>query len=213
MAGSRFTTRPESVLEDPGARAVATLYAESFLSAAAANSTPDAPEELSSFLTDVLAKFPEFRDVLLSDFAGRDEKLKIIDRVIAPRCSEFFANFLRVLVRHGRMELLPVINEVVVRLQETAAGRQRVKLRSARTLTPKARGDIVAALKARFGFDPILEEFIDPQLLGGVVLQIGDTVFDSSLRSRLKALQGRLVEKTFNEIQSRRDRFSHPEGD
>jgi F-type H+-transporting ATPase subunit delta len=111
------------------------------------------------------------------------------------------------------MELLPVINEVVVRLQETAAGRQRVKLRSARTLTPKARGDIVAALKARFGFDPILEEFIDPQLLGGVVLQIGDTVFDSSLRSRLKALQGRLVEKTFNEIQSRRDRFSHPEGD
>jgi F-type H+-transporting ATPase subunit delta len=213
MAGSRFTTRPESVLEDPGARAVATLYAESFLSAAAANNTPSAPEELSSFLSDVLAQFPEFRDVLLSDFAGRDEKLKIISRVIAPRCSEFFANFLRVLVRHGRMELLPVINEVVVRLQETAAGRQRVKVRSARSLTSKARGDIVAALKARFGFDPILEESIDPQLLGGVVLQIGDTVFDSSLRSRLKALQGRLVEKTFNEIQSRRDRFSHPEGD
>jgi len=213
MAGSRFTTRPESVLEDPGARAVATLYAESFLSAAATNNTPSAPEELSSFLTDVLAQFPEFSDVLLSDFAGRDEKLKIISRVIAPRCSEFFANFLRVLVRHGRMELLPVINEVVVRLQETAAGRQRVKVRSARLLTSKARADIVAALNARFGFDPILEESIDPQLLGGVVLQIGDTVFDSSLRSRLKALQGRLVEKTFNEIQSRRDRFSHPEGD
>ncbi|MEY3174008.1 MAG: F-type ATPase subunit delta [Planctomycetota bacterium] len=213
MAGSRFATRPESVLEDPGARAVATLYAESFLSAAAANQVSAAPEELSSFLSDVLTRFPEFQDLLLSDFAGRDQKLQIIDRVIAPRSSEFFANFLRVLVRHGRMELLPVINEVVVRLQEVAAGRQRVKVRSARPLTGKARSDIQASLKTRFGFDPILEESIDPQLLGGVVLQIGDTVFDSSLRSRLKSLQGRLVEKTFNEIQSRRDRFSHPEGD
>lgn len=213
MAGSRFTTRPESVLEDPGARAVATLYAESFLSAAAANQVPGAPEELSSFLTEVLGRFPDFRDVLLSDFAGRDQKLQLINRVIAPRCSEFFANFLRVLVRHGRMELLPVINEVIVRLQEVASGRQRVKVRSARSLTGKARDNIKTALQGRFGFEPILEESIDPQLLGGVVLQIGDTVFDSSLRSRLKSLQGRLVEKTFNEIQSRRDRFSHPEGD
>ncbi|MFO0252168.1 MAG: hypothetical protein ACK56X_23255 [Planctomyces sp.] len=46
-----------------------------------------------------------------------------------------------------------------------------------------------------------------------MVLQVGDTVFDSSLRSRLKSLRARLVEKAFNEIQSGRDRFSHPEGD
>ncbi|MFM7055974.1 MAG: ATP synthase F1 subunit delta [Planctomycetota bacterium] len=192
---------------------MATLYAQSFLSAAVANQVPTASEELASFLTDLLARFPEFRDVLFSDFAGRDQKLQLINRVVAPRCSEFFANFLRVLVRHGRMELLPVINEVMIRLQERSAGQQRVKVRSARPLTSNARTEIRKALKTRFSFDPILEESIDPQLVGGVVLQIGDTVFDSSLRSRLKSLQGRLVEKTFNEIQSRRDRFSHPEGD
>ncbi|MFM8478099.1 MAG: FoF1 ATP synthase subunit delta, partial [Planctomycetaceae bacterium] len=165
MAGSRFTTRPESVLEDPGARAVATLYAESFLSAAAANHEPAATEELSSFLSEVLGKHPDFRDVLLSDFAGRDQKLQLIARVIAPRCSEFFANFLRVLVRHGRMELLPAIHEVIVRLQEVASGGQRVKVRSARSLTDKARHSISTTLKTRFGFEPILEESIDPQLL------------------------------------------------
>ncbi|MEY3457058.1 MAG: F-type ATPase subunit delta [Planctomycetota bacterium] len=213
MAGSRFATRPESVLEDPGARAVATLYAQSFLSAAQANQAVSAEEELESFVREVLGKFPEFREILLSDFAGRDEKLQIINRSIAPQCSEFFANFLRVLVRHGRTELLPVILEVVIRLRETAAGKQRVRVRSPRPLTSNARNQISASLKARLGFEPILEESIDPQLIGGVVLQIGDTVFDSSLRSRLKTLQGRLVEKAFNEIQSRRDRFSHPEGD
>ncbi|MCA9036130.1 MAG: F0F1 ATP synthase subunit delta, partial [Planctomycetaceae bacterium] len=47
---------------------------------------------------------------------------------------------------------------------------------------------------------------------GGLIIQVGDTVYDSSLRSRLQQLRGRLVEKALNEIQSGRDRFSHTEG-
>ena len=69
------------------------------------------------------------------------------------------------------------------------------------------------SLRTQFGFDAILEESVDAELLGGIVLQVGDTVYDSSLRSRLKMLQGRLVERAFNEIQIGRDRFSHPDGD
>jgi F-type H+-transporting ATPase subunit delta len=149
----------------------------------------------------------------MSDSVGRDEKLGILDRVIAPRATEFFVNFLRVLVRHGRFSMLPVIREVVVRLTEIESGKQRVRVRSARPLSQTSREEIRSSLKGRFGFDPILEESVDADLLGGMVLQVGDTVFDSSLRSRLKSLRARLVEKAFNEIQSGRDRFSHPEGD
>ena len=139
--------------------------------------------------------------------------LPILERVVAPRSSQFFVNFLQVLVRHGRLSMLPVIREVVVRLTEIESGKQRVRVRSARALTQTSRDEIRASLRGRFGFDPILEESVDAGLLGGMVLQVGDTVFDSSLRSRLKSLRARLVEKAFNEIQSGRDRFSHPEGD
>ena len=54
---------------------------------------------------------------------------------------------------------------------------------------------------------------VDESLIGGLVIQVGDTVYDSSLRTRIKTLAGRLTERTLNEIQSGRDRFSHPEGD
>lgn len=101
----------------------------------------------------------------------------------------------------------------MVRLTEIESGKQRVRVRSARPLSQTSREEIRSSLKGRFGFDPILEESVDADLLGGMVLQVGDTVFDSSLRSRLKSLRARLVEKAFNEIQSGRDRFSHPEGD
>ncbi len=213
MSDASFKSSPASVLEDPGTLAVATMYAQSYLTAAAENGVTAPEEELNSLVDDVLAKNPEFGELLSSDLIGRDDKLSIVDRVLAPKCSEFFANFLRVLIRHGRISMLPQIQAVLEKLQEEASGKRRVRVKSARALSTSSRSQIVAHLKSTFDFEPVLQETIDASLLGGVILQVGDTVYDSSLRSRLKQLKGRLVEKAFNEIQSGRDRFSHPEGD
>ena len=213
MSEVRLKTRPDSVLEDPGALAVATLYAQSYLSGAALNGISAPEEELNSLLDDLLAAEPEFSDLLMSDSLRRDDKLAIVERVIAPGSSAYFANFLRVLIRHGRVELLPMIRQVLVRVQEEATGKRRVRVKSAKPLSDGSRSQIREKLKSKFGFDPVLQETVDALLIGGLVLQVGDTVYDSSLRSRLKQLKGRLVEKALNEIQSGRDRFSHPEGD
>lgn len=213
MARQQLKTRPDSVLEDPGALAVAGMYARSYLAAAAANQVAQPEDELNSFLDDVLIAHPEFADLLCSDFVGRDEKLGVVDRVIAPRSSEFFANFLRVLIRHGRCGLIGLIRQVVIQVQEQLAGKQRVRVRAARALSEQSRRQLVEQLRGKLGFEPVLQESVDESLVGGLIIQVGDTIYDSSLRSRLKQLSGRLVEKALNEIQSGRDRFSHPEGD
>jgi F-type H+-transporting ATPase subunit delta len=208
-------TRPDHVLEDPGALAIASLYARSYLDAARRNGIPDtdAEEELATFVDEVVQKFPELSTILASESIGRDDKLALIDRSIAPRCTEFFCNFLKVLVRHGRGDLIRSIRQVMVRIREELAGQRRVELRLARPLSDYSRTKLYDHLKSTLGFDPLLRETVDPALIGGLVIQIGDTVYDSSLRTRLKQLSGRLVERAFNEIQSGRDRFSHPEGD
>ncbi|MEQ9410831.1 MAG: ATP synthase F1 subunit delta [Fuerstiella sp.] len=206
-------TRPDHVLEDPGAKAVASLYARSYLSAARENGFDGADEELTSFVDDVLANHPEFRELLVSDFVSRDAKLGVVERSLAPHCSEFFANFLKVLVRHGRIGLIEQIRSVVTLVREELAGQQRVQVRSAKPLSDHSRGQVWEQLKNKLGFDPILQESVDESLIGGLIIQVGDTVYDSSLRTRLKSLAGRLTERTLNEIQSGRDRFSHPEGD
>lgn len=209
----QLKTRADHVLEDPGAKAVASLYARSYLTAAKQNGVSDAPEELASFVDDVLTTSPDFHNLLVSDSLGRDEKLGLIDRVVAVKSTEFFANFLKVLVRHGRIDLIGAIREVVVQVQEELTGSHRVQIRSAKALSDKSRDEITTQLKNKLGFDPILLESVDESLIGGLIIQVGDTVYDSSLRTRLKTLTGRLTERTLNEIQSGRDRFSHPEGD
>ena len=213
MSDTNTKQRSDSALEDPGTLAVATMYARSYMSSAVQNGVTAPEEELNSLVDDILGRYPEFENLLMSDSVGRDDKLGIVDRVIAPKSSEFFANFLRVLIRHGRITMLPMIQSVLGRLQEEAAGKRRVRVRSARPLSDQARAQICNDLRSKLGFEALLQETVDASLIGGMILQVGDTVYDSSLRSRLKQLKGRLVEKAFNEIQSGRDRFSHPEGD
>ena len=212
MSDARIKHRPDSVLEDPGTLAVATMYARSYMTAAAQAGIAAPEEELNSLVNDVLGRFPEFEELLMSDLVGRDDKLAIVDRVFAPQGSEFFMNFLRVLIRHGRIAMLPLIQNVLGRLQDEAAGKRWIRIRTARPLSDASRTQIREQVQSKLGFEAILRETIDATLIGGMILQVGDTVYDSSLRSRLKLLKGRLVEKAFNEIQSGRDRFSSPEG-
>jgi len=208
----QLQTKIPSVLEDPSVQAVARVYADAFLDAVGENGE-SALEEFGSFLDDVLAKHPELERILMAGMLNRDDKLGIIERVVAPFGSEIFTNFLRVLARHERMELLPVILREGWLKWEIRQGNKRVRVCSSEKLTEETMQRIGKTLGKKFSFKPILIPEVDKQMLGGVVIQIDDTVYDSSLRTRLKQLQERLRQRSLNEIQSGRDRFSHSERD
>ena len=64
-------------------------------------------------------------------------------------------------------------------------------------------------LAALTGATPISEVSTDPDLIGGLVVQVGDHRYDASVKSRLAQLRQRLIEGKMHEIQSRRDQFSY----
>ena len=210
----KLQTRIASVMEDPGTMQIARVYASAFLDAAKATVGVDsALEEGQSFVDDVLAKNAEFERVLVSPMVNKDVKVKLIDRTVAGRGSEFFTNFLRVLARHDRLDLLPSILQAARIQNERSSGRKRVSVRTAKPLSDDSRQAISDRLRTAFAFEPILEAETDPSLIGGMVIRVDDTVYDSSLRTRLKQLRSRLRERSLHEIQTGRNRFSHPEGD
>jgi len=205
---SQLQTRIPSVLEDPSAQAVARVYADAFLQAVGEKSG-ELLEEFTSLQDDVLAKNREFSELLMGRMLSRDEKVQLIDRVIAPQASELFANFLRVLAKHDRLDLLPSILQEVHVKHEQAGGKRRVTVTSAVPLSDEAQQRIHERLSAALAFDPIVIPKVDPKVLGGLVIQVGDTVYDTSLRARLNQLRSRLRQRSLYEIQSGRDRFGH----
>lgn len=206
------TDRPAYVLEDPSAKAVARVYTLAFLGAAQGTGVPEALEELTSFHDDVLQQNPEFARLLTSEFISREDKLGIIERIVQPRASELLTSFLRVLARHERLNLLPVILQEAWLEHERIAGQQRVHVKSAVPLSEEKLGQIRDRLQDVLSAEPVLIPVVDEDLLGGLLIQVGDTVYDGSLRTQLRNLRRRLRERYLNEIQSGRDRFSHSEG-
>lgn len=208
---SQVETRVRSVMEDPSVQMVARVYAQSFLGAARPEGVEGLLEEFRSFQTDVLDRNPEYRQLVLGGSLNRDDKLALIDRTLVGRASELFVSFLKVVAKHDRLDILPQILQEVELAWEKESNKKRVQVKSAVALNDEARGQIAGRLQESMGFIPILETSVDPTLLGGLVIRVGDTVYDSSLRSRLKQLRERFRTRKVHEIQSGRDRFSHHE--
>jgi F-type H+-transporting ATPase subunit delta len=165
-------------------------------------------------LADVCGKEGNYRPVLreLEDFAATSrasadlrevfdtpavplpEKVKVLE-AIASRlgASQITRNFLRVLLTHYRMGMLDEVREAFQRISNDRLGVVLVKVLSASALADAER----RALRARFARltqkRVELEFRLDPALLGGVVAQIGSTVYDGSVRGHLERLRQQLV--------------------
>ena len=195
-------------MEDPSSKAVARTYADAFLQSAGENAD-GLLEEFTSFHDDVLQTQPEFAHLLLGDRLGRDETLRLIEQTMVGQGSELFVNFLRVLARHGRLGLIPMILHAAHIRRERELGRRRITVTSAIPLSEETQERLRKRLGASLSFDPILIPKVDPKVLGGLVIQVGDTVYDTSLRARLSQLRSKLRQRSLHEIQSGRDRFRH----
>ena len=120
-------------------------------------------------------------------------------------------NFLRVLNRHGRLAILGAILHAVRETWERRQNRRRVSVRSAVPLSDAEQDAVRDRLAGVLAATPILAVTVDPSLIGGLVVQVGDVVYDGSVRNRLAQLRNRLIEGKAHEIQSRRDHFRHSE--
>ncbi len=196
---------------DPRGESIATVYVNAYLDAAGQESA-GAAEELISFVDDVLASQSDFSQLLCGTSLGQDDKIQLIDRIVAGRATPQFTNFLKVLARHDRLALLPTIRQLAETEFERRSGKRRVSVTSAAEISDQTLDSIRSTLRSSLSIEPILETRVDSTLIGGLVIRVGDTVYDGSLKTQIKQLRARLRERCLNEIQRGRDRFSHPEG-
>jgi len=200
--------RPLSEDEAEAARS----YASALLGAAGGDdAVASTLEDLDAFRAEVLDANPKFADVLASPKIPSADKDRMLVELCEGRVRDVTLRFLRVLNRHDRLGLADAVAEEARRLWDRRRGRVAVKVRTAAPLSP----DQAEALRAKVagltqGGEPVLNVVTDPDLIGGLVVQIGDVVLDASVRNRLEQIRQRLIEGKTHEIQKRRDQFSHP---
>ena len=98
------------------------------------------------------------------------------------------ANFVHVLAENDRLSLLPEINAQFEALKANAEGTLEATITSAQELTQAQIDDLVAGLKAKFNRAVNVQVAVDPELIGGAVVAIGDQVIDGSVKGRLQRM-------------------------
>jgi F-type H+-transporting ATPase subunit delta len=203
--------QPESeAWADTAVEHIAAVYARALLDAAEhAGQTAEVMEQFDSLLTDVLDKFPRLEAVLVSWLVPQEERLKIVDRVFSATMSRMLLNFLKVLTRHGRLDVLRAVHRAAHELWDEARGRIRVKLLTAAPVDAGLLRNLTDALRQALGGEPVVEQAVQPDLIGGAVIHIGDMRYDGSVATQLENLRVQMIDRSIHEIQSRRDRFRH----
>lgn len=103
------------------------------------------------------------------------------------------ANFLRVLLRNGRLTEISAINERFAVELEERSGIVAADVISARELPQSERSELQSKLEQLTGKRVNLSFNIDPNLIGGVITRVGSTVYDGSVRTRLENLREQLI--------------------
>jgi len=123
-----------------------------------------------------------------------DDKDRVLTTAFQDRMPRMFVRFLQTLIQHHRQMLIPEIAVEYHSLLDVAQGRVHAEVTMASEPSAADRELIATKLGAAFGKTVVPHVAVDPRILGGVVVRIGDLVMDGSVRRRLGALRTRLAQ-------------------
>lgn len=128
-------------------------------------------------------------NLLRSPIINGETKKKILDAITNGRVSEITAAFIRLLISKGRESNLPEITTAFIAAYKEKKNIQTIKLTTAAPVSDAVRNAIVDQIKKTGGYQNVeVEEKVDPELIGGFVLQVGDKLVDASVAYDLKAI-------------------------
>ena len=179
---------------------IARVYGRSMLKLAEERGEGDSLLEELKELVEHLDRDPEFERFLESPLVDDEDRAPFLERVFRGKASDLLVDSLQVVNRKGRLGLLRAIAETYRTEHRDLRGMVDTYVRTVVPLTPALRERVRAAIARHTGKTPVLIEKIDPSLIAGIVVQVGDEKIDESLSRRLRELSAILDNRATQEI-------------
>lgn len=173
-----------------GSLAAARVYARAIFDIGVeAGAVGPMSDELHAVRSAIEGLDPQLRGFFEMPLLRRDDKLRVIDVAFEGKVSRPVLGLLHVLVDKRREPLLATIVTEFDELVDEHEGRYRAEVTSARPLDDELAASLRAALEQRTQRPVILRQRLDPALLGGIRVSIGDRVIDGTLRRGLSDMR------------------------
>ena len=172
---------------------IARNYAETLLELARRASDLQAWGQAVDDVADAMQTDRTLRLFLESPRVSAAEKNRILGRAFEGQLPHVFVRFLQALVNHRRQMLLPQIASEFHDLVDQVEGRMHANVTVAVEPGDAERRTISKQLSRAYGKEVVPHFVVNPAILGGVVVRVGDTVLDGSVRRRLGTLRARML--------------------
>ncbi len=178
------------MIADPAA---ARRYAQAFVTLAHQQEVLDAALADLAAMQQVIGSQPGLARVLANPEIPVEEKRQLVGRLFETRAAPLTLRLMQLLLAKRRLGLLPLILIEAQNLRDAVEGVTRGVVRTARPLPAALLARLRERLEAQVGHRVLLTTAVDPALLGGITVQMDNTVFDGSLRRGLETLRERLT--------------------
>lgn len=184
------------------ALAVARVYADALIEVAQQHGAADEVRDEMESLSALYEADPAFREFLTNPAIDEEERREGQETFFRGRLLDITVDTLQVLNVKGRSALLPAMIAAYRTAHDRLRRRVEVSVVSALPLTADQRQHLAEAVRKRTDRDPSFTERVDPSILGGLVVRIGDEKTDGSVATRLHNLSEALLSRASREIHS-----------
>jgi F-type H+-transporting ATPase subunit delta len=167
---------------------IAAVYARSFFEVAKEQDKLDLLREQLGEFADALEQTRELQVFFFSPYFSTAEKQDGLDRAVSG-ADAAFVNFLKLLIENHRMPVVFRIRREYDRLWEQENKLLPVRVTSAVELDKKTVSQIGDKIAEQTGRKVDLSSEVDPDILGGIVVRVGNSILDASIRNRLEQLR------------------------
>jgi len=187
---------------------IAGVYAKSLIDATEkSGSTEEVLLQLDSFVVDVLSEIPVMSAMFGSPRVSREDKDKLIDSALAGKADRSLVNFLKVLNAHDRLDCLNAVSANAKALYNEKNGRVEAFVTVAEAMSDDLKSSVGLKLKQMLGKEVILSVKIDPEIIGGMIVKVGDTVYDSSVANQLAQVRSKAMDGMLQKVRGSIENF------
>jgi len=174
---------------------VAARYAEAFFGVAQEIGLAGQLRGELDALAELVARTPALEQLLVRADLAPEQKIQALQAALGEEFSEPVMRLMGVLLEHARGEAVKEVAEAFSELADRAAGVVRAEACTVVPLSEQQRGRLVAVLERMTRQRVKLTERLDPSVLAGIRLQVGDRLIDGSAAGRLAAMREELIKE------------------
>lgn len=177
-----------------GVRA-AIRYAKALMQLAEEKKSLDLVVADVEMIHDLINKSDDLRMLLASPLINSDKKQSILNSLFSGKVNELTLSFIQLVVEQNREASLGLMAQEFISIFNEKNNIATVSLTTAKELDKNSKDLILSTIKAKYNYSKIqLEETVDTDLIGGLIMRIGDRQLDASIRGQLRKIENELVQ-------------------